>query len=113
MPDFTVLDARQMMPKIFTISKNISKKTISMPTPKSNQSGYQYPCPEGKDGSKFNKDFFAYSTDNGISYLLVIAKNQANTLIQFVGMQKLDNQQHTKAPHSSNEAPNLFEICSS
>lgn len=110
MPDFTVLDARQMMPKIFTIIKNIIEKKISMPTPESNQSGYQYPCSEGQDGSEFNMDFFLYPTDNEIKYLLLIAKNRANTLIQFVGMQKLNSEKTTNTPQSSNKTTDLFNF---
>lgn len=112
MPDFTVLDARQMMPKLLTIIKNIMEKNISIPVPESNQSGYQYSRQEGKDSSEFNQDFFTYPTDDDIRYLLIIAKTRANTLLQFVGMQNIDGQKINKTSQSLNESLELFSISS-
>lgn len=112
MPDFTVLDARQMMPKLLTIIKNIMEKNISIPVPESNQSGYQYSRQEGKDSSEFNQDFFTYPTDDDIRYLLIIAKTRANTLLQFVGMQNIDGQKIKKTSQSLNESLELFSISS-
>lgn len=102
--DFCVLDARQMMPKIHTIVKNVMEKKIKMPSSECIHSGYQHSF---DNFSGDNSRLYDYPTDAEIYKILHIAQKRAESLITFTGMQKL-NEPFDFAPSATDVNDDIF-----
>ncbi|KAA1137387.1 hypothetical protein PGTUg99_002465 [Puccinia graminis f. sp. tritici] len=99
LPNFTVLDARQMMPKIFIIVKSIMSGKVKMPKSDHIHSGYQYSFSDSVVfDPKLTSALKKFPNDNQIDELLKLAKNRAETLIKFTGMQEVPSEDSS---HSS------------
>ncbi|KAH9450992.1 hypothetical protein Pst134EB_018497 [Puccinia striiformis f. sp. tritici] len=98
LPNFTVLDARQMMPKIFIIVKSIMSGKVKMLKSDHIHSGYQYSfsdsvvcSPKLTDASK------KFPNNEQIDELLKLAEKRAKTLIKFTGMQKVPGKESSRS----------------
>ncbi|EGG05445.1 uncharacterized protein MELLADRAFT_88050 [Melampsora larici-populina 98AG31] len=84
-PTFTVLDARQMMPKIFAVIKSIMSGHITLPRNENLHAGYEYDF--SHDSTKDHTHILSqYPSDNKIRDLLEVAESLAEELAAFAGM---------------------------
>lgn len=121
LPKFTMLDARQMMPKIFTIIRRIMMKRIKMPKSEHIHAGmcssfkmishevdlqliilvcpgYTFSfsdTPASLDQAKLLKKF---PPDEKIQSIMALAGTRAQSLITFTGMQTVPRSQSTHLP---------------
>ncbi|KAI7944157.1 hypothetical protein MJO28_011685 [Puccinia striiformis f. sp. tritici] len=106
MPNFTVLDARQMLPKIFAIVKNVMGGQMKMPESDHLQSGYKYNFTNKLVADSY--EHLAHFPSNlEITHELAVAKSQARKIAMFAG---IDPSFFTTSPLSSpNATPNNDE----
>ncbi|EGG06419.1 uncharacterized protein MELLADRAFT_86613 [Melampsora larici-populina 98AG31] len=113
LPNFTFLDAMQMMPKIFTIIKNIMMKRVKIPTGEHIHSGSQYSWNQASTGSQCYAHLTTFPSDERINILLSIAKSRAKTLLEFTGMQENRDAQ-SESPSTSqvdiDDSEDLFQV---
>jgi hypothetical protein len=107
MPNFTVLDARQMLPKIFAIVRNVMSGQIKMPQSDHLQSGthfhfnfscfYIFGVPENfLAGYKYNftnklvddsyEHLLCFPSNLEITHELAVAESQARKIALFAGI---------------------------
>ncbi|PLW27462.1 hypothetical protein PCASD_19515 [Puccinia coronata f. sp. avenae] len=99
LPNFTVLDARQMMPKIFTIVKSIMCGRVKMPNSEHVHSGYRYSFSEASHlDPKLVSRLSLFPDNQEIDKILQMAQKRANALIAFTGMQKIAGIKSKKSP---------------
>ncbi|EGF97335.1 uncharacterized protein MELLADRAFT_85855 [Melampsora larici-populina 98AG31] len=87
-PQFTVLDARMMMPKLHLIVKNIMSGKMKIPPSEHIHSGYQYAFCDEPDSDNL-KILTKFPTDIEISEDLKTAYERANHLVTISGMGSL------------------------
>ncbi|EGG02170.1 uncharacterized protein MELLADRAFT_91589 [Melampsora larici-populina 98AG31] len=84
-PTFTVLDARQMMPKIFAVIKSIMSGHITLPMSENLHAGYKHDF-SPNNTHDFSYILSQYPSNSEINELLELAESRAEELAAFAGM---------------------------
>ncbi|KAH9815573.1 hypothetical protein DFH28DRAFT_868448, partial [Melampsora americana] len=84
-PNFTVLDARQMVPKIHAVVKSIMSGIVKISKSEHLHAGYEFAFSDEPD-SKHIDLLRCFPTDKEITYDLTVAKKRAISLAAFVGI---------------------------
>ncbi|PLW42688.1 hypothetical protein PCASD_08506 [Puccinia coronata f. sp. avenae] len=85
MPNFTVLDARQMLPKIFAVVRNVMSGKMKMPKSEHLRSGYKYNF--ANELLPENYEHLAqFPTNIEITHELAVAESQARKIATFAGI---------------------------
>ncbi|KAA1107763.1 hypothetical protein PGTUg99_014666 [Puccinia graminis f. sp. tritici] len=85
MPNFTVLDARQMLPKVFAVVRNVMSGQMKMPQSEHLRSGYKYNFTNELAADKY--DHLAnFPTHLEITHELAVAESQARKIALFAGI---------------------------
>ncbi|KAH9449739.1 hypothetical protein Pst134EB_020554 [Puccinia striiformis f. sp. tritici] len=113
LPNFTVLDARQMMPKIFIIVRSIMSGKVQMPKSEHVHSGYQYSFSDSVVcNPKLTSALKVFPNNEQIDELLKVAEKRAKALIKFTGMQEVPGEEcvHLSFDTSGQHDDVLFSI---
>ncbi|EGG10172.1 uncharacterized protein MELLADRAFT_94558 [Melampsora larici-populina 98AG31] len=102
LPKFTMLDARQMMPKIFTIIRRIMLKRIKMPKSEHIHAGYNLSFSDEPASLEQAKLLKIFPSDQRIHSIMALAEKRAQTLIEFTGMQVVSRAKPTPSDHQHN-----------
>ncbi|KAH9818233.1 hypothetical protein DFH28DRAFT_888376 [Melampsora americana] len=84
-PNFTVLDARQMIPKIHAVVKSLASGMVNFEGSEHIHAGYQHAFANEKAPAHTNL-FCQFPSDEEITFKLNAAKKYATSLATFVGM---------------------------
>ncbi|PLW21867.1 hypothetical protein PCANC_03352 [Puccinia coronata f. sp. avenae] len=85
MPNFTVLDARQMLPKVFAVVRNVMGGKMKIPQSDHLQSGYKYNFANEKMAESY-QHLANFPSDLEITHELAVAESQARKIALFVGI---------------------------
>ncbi|KAA1122302.1 hypothetical protein PGTUg99_036437 [Puccinia graminis f. sp. tritici] len=85
MPNFTVLDARQMLPKVFAVVRNVMSGKMKMPQSEHLRSGYKYNFTNELVAEDY-KELAVFPTNLEITHELAVAESQAQKIGLFAGI---------------------------
>ncbi|EGG13232.1 uncharacterized protein MELLADRAFT_86716 [Melampsora larici-populina 98AG31] len=84
-PNFTVLDARQMVPKIHAVVKSVMSGIVKISKSEHLHAGYEFAFSDEPNSEHIDRLRY-FPTDEEIEYDLNVAKKRAISLAAFVGM---------------------------